>query len=611
MATRGQKTWWWPALAAAVAAAVAGGPAARAWAQAADAGPEPDAGAPDAAAPPAAILDEPSAPDGGVPTTDAQPAAPPVPATTAPPPEPAPTVFVPAAPEAPAARHHRGKRTKPLQTTVGLVPTAPDFGSEADLVSSADDQGAGSRPRRWTYSLKGFLRAPMRVGFGPLVDGTPGHQAHSPPRIAGGSPDDWYYAGLAPPPTASLYLTVGNASVAGTMIIAASTLYDAGYKDLVNMGGFSQAYVTMKAPDLFAGRGGLAWTVGSFSNRYGTAGPADESSGYYGTYLFGRTHVAGEALTADFDVSDRVELVVEHGLGAKLEVVPWVSPAHVPPAPQAPYLPDQGPVPQGSNYVHHVHAQAIVDGWLRVAGHYVTSWSPNDLTTSPAGTPVPEARLTITGGEVHADSRRFGSGYVGYSHVAASHVLPLADGVQVIHGTTGYVFKNDYFGALNLQSLMPLNDSGTVDTVLFQYLVRAAPALGLAGGGRDLAVAVYGMINHIRFPDMASGATIRQDRLKFGVEAEAAPSRYIWVGARFDRVQGDGGNGALAYSAISPRVIVHTSWLSREYFLLDYSHFILGSRVPTSTVYNAYGVTPAPVYQPDTDMVMLSALLSF
>ena len=36
--------------------------------------------------------------------------------------------------------------------------------------------------------------------------------------------------------------------------------------------------------------GGLAWTVGSFSNRYGNAGANQTSSGYYGTYLFGRTH---------------------------------------------------------------------------------------------------------------------------------------------------------------------------------------------------------------------------------------------------------------------------------------------------------------------------------
>jgi hypothetical protein len=112
----------------------------------------------------------------------------------------------------------------------------------------------------------------------------------------------------------------------------------------------------MKAPDLFAGRGGLAWTVGSFSNRYGTAGPEQQSSGYYGTYLFGRTHVAGESLTADIDLNDKMELILEHGFGAKLEVVPWINPGATVPGPMAPYLPDQGPVPQGSTYVHHAHA---------------------------------------------------------------------------------------------------------------------------------------------------------------------------------------------------------------------------------------------------------------
>ena len=162
------------------------------------------------------------------------------------------------------------------------------------------------------------------------------------------------------------------------MILAASTLYDSGYKDLDQMGGFSQAYVTLKAPNLFGNAGGIAWTVGSFSNRYGTAGPNQNSSGYYGTYLFGRTHVSGEALTADIDFSPDVELILEHGVGAKLEVVPFIPISKNPPI--APYLPDQQPVPQGSNYVHHAHAALVINDTLRIAGHYMTSWTP---TTSP------------------------------------------------------------------------------------------------------------------------------------------------------------------------------------------------------------------------------------
>ena len=49
------------------------------------------------------------------------------------------------------------------------------------------------------------------------------------------------------------------------------------------------------------------WTMGGFSNRYGNAGPRQQSSGYYQTQLFGRTHVLGEALTADIQLGDELK----------------------------------------------------------------------------------------------------------------------------------------------------------------------------------------------------------------------------------------------------------------------------------------------------------------
>jgi hypothetical protein len=90
-----------------------------------------------------------------------------------------------------------------------------------------------------------------------------------------------------------------------------------------------------------------------------------------------------------------------------------------------------------------------------------------------------------------------------------------------------------------------------------------------------------------------------------------APSRYMWFGARADRVQGDGGNAALTYTAISPRVIVHTNWLSREYFIINYSHYWVGSGIRSSPIYNSSNVTPTPTSKPDTDLFMMSAVLSF
>jgi hypothetical protein len=513
------------------------------------------------------------------------------------------------------------KRVKPLQTTVGLDPTAPDFGAEADLVSTVNESGASIKPRRWTFVMHGFLRAPLRVGIGPTTQvlNNRGQMSdsewHSPPHVVGANNYDWNSVGLNPSPTGSLYLSVGNAIVSATLVISSGTFVDAAYKQLDQMGGISQGFVTMKFSDLFGNRGGLTLNAGAFSNRYGLAGPRQNSSGYYNTYLFGRTRVVGAAVTADIDLTDHLELVLEDGFGSKMEVVPWR------PQPVAtPYLPDQGPTPQGSNFVHHVHAALLVDDWLRIAGHFMTSYTPNDLLDS-TGT-IRGGRsgyINIAGGEVHLDLPRWGSAYVGYSHLGATRVLALADGIQVIHASNGVGLTKNYFNPaftyrapvigsdVTATPLDTAGDSGSVDTVMFQYMVRMASLLELPATGRDLSLAVYGMYNHVKAAMLMGGA---QDKFKFGAEAEFAALRYLSFGVRGDRVMPNGGNADVAYTAISPRVILHTSWLSREYVILSYTRYFLGSS-PQRYMLPDYFPPIAVDYPLDKNLLVLSTLISF
>ena len=551
------------------------------------------------AAPPAA---EPAEPEPAEPEPVAEPGEPPGTGARAVAP---PTVFSAPVPPPPQPR-----REKPFRPMLGLEPAEPDFGAEADIVSSLTDNTPPPLTKKWSYSLKGWFRAPMRVGYGPRNDLTEGSELHAPPRMVGASPYEWNYIGVTPNPMASLYLKVENTRVSGNVILSTDTFFDAGYDNLVKIGGVAQAYVTLKFPDAFGTSGGLAWTVGAFSSRYGLAGPRNESTGYYGTYLFGRTHTAGWVLTGDVDLSPDVELVLEHGLGAKLEPVPFVSESADPPPVEAEFLPDQGPEPQGSTFLHHAHAALYVSDWLRIAGHYLYSWTPDDYTLG--GVPSDDGAMTVYGGEVHVDGEAIGSGYLGYSHVEASDILPLGDAIEVLHSTSGFSFKENYFGLLDLayfrdvlaQTLPAAEDSGTVDTLLFQYILRLAPLLGRSPKGMDVALALFGMYNHV-----VPITDVSQDRLKFGAELQFAPVKFLSVGARFDRVLPDGPNTDPAYSAFSPRLIFHSNWLSREYIIVNYTHFFLGPEAfPTQ-----YRYTPADelLAEADPDVVMLAALVAF
>ena len=398
------------------------------------------------------------------------------------------------------------------------------------------------------------------------------------------------------PPLRS-YLNVPNANVSANVILAASTLYDSGYKDLDQMGGFSQAYVTLKAPNLFGNAGGIAWTVGSFSNRYGTAGPEPKQLGLLRD-LSVRAHArVGRSAHRGHRFEPRRRAHPRARDRSQARGRPLHPISKNPPI--APYLPDQQPVPQGSNYVHHAHAALVINDTLRIAGHYMTSWTPNDFADQISDPDVP-GRLTVMGGEVHIDGPVIGSGYVGYSHIKADDIMPLADGIQVLHGANGYGFKQNYFGALNLQSLKPRNDSGTVDSVLGQYILHFAPLVGGITKGPDATLAVYGMLNHVNAP------TFTTDKMKFGTELQVSPIRYFSVGGRFDRVLPDGSNNTtVAYEAVSPRVIVHTNYLSREYVVIDYTHYYHGSKAYRPRL------TTREVAPPDIDLFTITALVSF
>jgi|GEM_PF-6076598 len=512
-------------------------------------------------------------------------------AQTAPPPD------LPALPSLPAAGSAAPAalpRTKPLMTTIGMDPVQPDFGAEADMVSTIGAETNALPPKKWNRSAHGFFRAPMLVGLGPKNDGSEGAEIHSPPRVVGRTSDQWEYIGLTPSPTATLYLSAENKNVKGTLVLAATTFFDTGYSNLDQMGGVSQAYLTLRVPDLFGNRGGVAWNVGSFSNRYGAAGPNQGSTGYYGTHLFGRTHVAGYSVTADYDLTDSIRIVAEQGFGNKLEVVPWAPLADNPP--DVDYLPEQGPVPQGSNFLHHAHLALEVGDALTVRGHHMVSFSPNDR--GPVGVESEPAQLSVYGGEVHLDHETAGHGYIGYSRTDAVDVLPLSNALQVVHGGTGLDFARTFFPTDANDPGRP-EDTGTVDSVLGQYILRLRPLLGKAEGGPDAALSVYGMFNHATTP-----TGFEQDRLKVGAELQVSPLPAVSIGGRFDQVMADGGDTDFAHQAISPRLIIHTDFMSREYVILNYTHYILGDNVRPSRPYEALA-------KPDPDMFTLSALVSF
>src|SRR5262249_21423078 len=132
---------------------------------------------------------------------------------------------------------------------------------------------------------------------------------------------DWRYTNSMVGPWTELNFHYGNSRVKATVQIASYNLTDPGYRRLEANLGINMAFISINWPELFDENSRFVLTVGGFTNRYGAAGRYD--GGKYETYLFGRTHVAGETGTFEYDLGDWTASA-EEGFGAKLEPIPFL-----------------------------------------------------------------------------------------------------------------------------------------------------------------------------------------------------------------------------------------------------------------------------------------------
>jgi hypothetical protein len=170
----------------------------------------------------------------------------------------------------------------------------------------------------WTFRFHGFMRAPMRVGIDSRDDPGPGMaktQFHAPPVVPDTNYTRWAYTNNLPGPWAELIFQYGNDRATMTTALASYSLTSGGWRELQAQLGIDRAFLTLNSPDALGDWGALAWNVGVFSNRYGTAGKYD--AGAYETYVMARTRSAGETLTTEIDVGDSARVLIEHGIGAK------------------------------------------------------------------------------------------------------------------------------------------------------------------------------------------------------------------------------------------------------------------------------------------------------
>jgi hypothetical protein len=471
--------------------------------------------------------------------------------------------------------------------------TLPTPSATEETTESERGLGGDNRPRNssgedsagFSLSFHGYLRLPLRVGigsgssFGPGVDN--GSKLHSPPQIPDGAYTDWRYTNVSGGPWTEVWLQYGNGTVAANIVLAAYDISDASYRDLLSQLGINQSFISFELPHLFGAQGGINWNVGAFSNRYGMAGEYD--AGKYDTYLFGATHVAGETVSAFYRLTPGLTLLVDHGIGAKLQVAPLV------PGLEAPYLPYPGELQQGSTFLHHGHVGLRVGKSLTVAAHALTEWTDDARLSNEE-----DGRITNLGVDAKLIESKWGDAYLGVSRIISDNPLRVAGAFEALHSFEGWNLRDNYFGEA-------ATGTGTIDTIFAQHvfsLERFKRGVeDFWGQGPDVVLAGFVMYNRVRSDDAAfTGA---RGKLKLGGEATWTPNKWFGVDFRYDLVRPDTSDRRQTFHVFSPSIILRTNFASNEQVMIGYSGYVNGDRVAPGY--------PHESLAPDKHLLRLSA----
>jgi hypothetical protein len=499
--------------------------------------------------------------------------------------------------------------------SLSLAPEAPQVGGLVVTPGQnpTPEEPSGTAPSEWRFSVTGYFRAPLRLSWGPPTTpdpngGNPGTQLRTPPLVPDANYIDWRYTNSLVAPWSELNFHYGNDRAKATIQIASYNITDAGYRRVEANLGINQAFLTLSFPNVGGENGRLNLTVGAFTNRYGAAGRYD--AGKYETYLFGRTHLAGETLSFEYDVGDWT-FAAEDGFGGKLEPIPFI-PANGPGQPWDPY---QGPVPQESTFVHHAHVGAVFKKMLLIGAHYLDVFSSdieragsyNGMAYAGRPSTDPKPNITITGADIKFLNGFYGDGYLGYAHLSATNAVYLADAIEVLHSFGGWQLHDNYFGAPGGME----QTTGTIDSVLFQYVFsfgqffhRPKP---FWGDGPDLVASVFGMFNKV---DAPLTPAFSHSRLKGGAELTYLPLAWLGVGGRFDEVQPNMDDSTQSFGVISPRLILRTAFVTHEQVLVQYSRYFYNSNAGHSSY--PYSVQPgASMLGADNNAFQIAAIIWF
>jgi hypothetical protein len=410
---------------------------------------------------------------------------------------------------------------------------------------------------------------------------------HAPPLLA----QDlraFEYTAAVPTPWAQLNFIYGNKTVAGTVIMAATSFSDpSGYNNLVGQLGVSDAFIGTNLTKYFGFP--FLLNVGAQTSRYGAMGSYD--AGRYATPLIARTNTIGETITTGYKLGEFF-LLLEQGLGGQLGRPPiGLVPAG---------YNDYADYNVGATFVNHAHLGLAYGGLGKFGLHYLSAFTRDDQVK---GGQVPNGSITVLGADLNLTAGRAGHLYLGFAHTKATDAETVSGAIEILNARGGPELIKYYLGPNSTRNGSITAGNGSLSTFGVQYDLSISKLVFgplYTGVSSDILISLFSVGTAVSSTDPAYDGVFK---VKAGGEVTYLMMSWLGVSERFDHVRLHGSDSKQAFSIYSSRVLFHTGWKSRDEFALQYSYFQNGSGIQALT---GYPLGSGPNANPDRHVFTLS-----
>jgi len=498
-------------------------------------------------------------------------------------------------------------------------------GTEASASPPAIPEVQSSEPTEpWHTEIHGYFRAPFTMGISSRPNPETKDAAtntftgpdqlqisYGPTRTVDANYYSFAYTRLQEQDWAELYIHAKKKHVDAAIGWMGYWFQGAGFRNADAAWVPGNAYLTLDTDfDVANVKPNIALTVGAWWPHFGYFEK-------YDTYTLGQFRQVGEQLRLTVPINPDLKVTAVQGFGTSRDGSFSIN---FP----APY---QGQV--GLDLIHYENVSVSYKKYVDIGIHYNNEWSRDPFLWQSGVegknyTDVRNAHLSVVGGEATFTVPYAGRLWISPSYIVVKNGWALDwAGTEVMHSIGGMGIATNYMGWTN----NPPDSTGSGKMLnlgfLYQNTLSNIQGREPPAHAPEVTLNAFGLLANASI-DLPAGSTLTQDKIKqFKWGADVTIQALDWLGfmGRYDEVNYDLDHGGYVFSAITPRIIFSSHFLSSESIYVQYSRYRYGDNMTLAGKWpwgqqlvagsDITQGSPYTGFKPDMDVVKVQANVAF